>query len=89
MIHPWEKSRPISAWLPGGLSGQKETKVSRNFKPILDASRCTKCSFCWIFCPDGCIQRGQEYSVNYNNCRGCGVCATECPQKAIEMVREV
>jgi len=88
MIHPWEKARPISAWYPGGLSGQKDSKISRNLKPILDSEKCTKCNFCWIYCPNGCIERGEKFTIKYDNCRGCGVCAKECPFEAIEMVRE-
>lgn len=88
MIHPWEKHRPISAWYPGGMSGLKDGKVSRNLRPVMDNEKCIKCNFCWIFCPDGCIVRGEEFSIRYDFCRGCGVCAQECPQAAIEMVRE-
>ena len=88
MDHPWDKKRPLSACLPGGLSRRNKGKVSRTLRPVLDNENCNKCNFCWIYCPDGCINRGDVYSINYAYCKGCGVCATECPKKAISMKRE-
>lgn len=88
MLHPWDKERPISAWYPGGMSGNKTAIPSRNHIPILDNEKCIKCNNCWIFCPEGCITRGEKYLINHNTCKGCGVCATECLVKAIEMVKE-
>ncbi|MBN1152645.1 MAG: 4Fe-4S binding protein [Dehalococcoidia bacterium] len=62
----------------------------RDFRPVVDASKCIKCLRCWISCPDACINRAEDdsISVNYDYCKGCGVCANECPTKAITMVRE-
>jgi len=44
-----------------------------------------------MYCPDNAIIRHEDdrVEVNYEYCKGCGVCANECPVKAIEMVREV
>jgi len=30
----------------------------------------------------------RKYEINYDYCKGCGICANECPTKAIEMVPE-
>ena len=62
----------------------------RTFKPVLDPKKCTKCLRCWISCPDLAIIRKKDNSVevNYDYCKGCGICANECPSKAIEMVKE-
>ncbi|MDN5344050.1 MAG: pyruvate ferredoxin oxidoreductase delta subunit [Clostridia bacterium] len=86
--HPWNKKRPLSAWLPAGWSGEKGGTFSRNEKPVLDKDSCHLCSICWLYCPDGAIRRGQVYSIDYSVCRGCGVCAAECPRQAITMVLE-
>lgn len=88
MAHPWDEKRPVSAWHPGGFSRENKDRISRNFRPVLDSEKCTKCSLCWIFCPDSCITRGETYFIDCTYCKGCGVCATECPRDAIEMVRE-
>jgi len=62
----------------------------RVFKPVLDIEKCTKCLRCWIFCPEGAIKRNEDNSVeiNYDFCKGCGVCANVCKVKAITMERE-
>ena len=43
-----------------------------------------------MFCPDNAIiWDGENHpTVDYEFCKGCGICAHECPVKAIEMVRE-
>ncbi|MDT8903634.1 4Fe-4S binding protein [Anaeroselena agilis] len=61
----------------------------RVFRPVIQTARCRKCQQCWLLCPDGAIDRtGECYTVDYNFCKGCGLCATECPAKAIAMVKE-
>jgi pyruvate ferredoxin oxidoreductase delta subunit len=43
-----------------------------------------------MYCPEGVIKKNSEgfFEVNFIFCKGCGVCAKECPSKSIEMVRE-
>jgi len=56
--------------------------------PKIDHSKCTKCTLCHFFCPEGAIKvREDGYTeVDYNYCKGCGICASECPVKCIEMI---
>jgi putative selenate reductase YgfK subunit len=50
---------------------------------------CNNCDNCWVFCPDAAIARTNgSYSVNYDFCKGCGVCAEECPRSVISLVEE-
>jgi 2-oxoacid:acceptor oxidoreductase delta subunit (pyruvate/2-ketoisovalerate family) len=73
---------------PGSFVENK-TGSWRTFKPILDHEKCIMCLFCWFYCPEGCIERTKDsLNINYDYCKGCGICASECPKNAIEMVRE-
>jgi 2-oxoacid:acceptor oxidoreductase delta subunit (pyruvate/2-ketoisovalerate family) len=42
-------------------------------------------------CPDNAVIKlgpGKRFQFNYDYCKGCGVCAQECPCGAIAMVPE-
>lgn len=54
--------------------------------PVVDHDSCVKCQICWVLCPEGVIDRDIEIDMNF--CKGCGICAHECPKKAIRMVNE-
>jgi len=45
---------------------------------------------CWVYCPDAAISLQEDNSpkIDYDYCKGCGICANECPVKAIAMHRE-
>ncbi|MGC9095258.1 MAG: 4Fe-4S binding protein [Candidatus Bathyarchaeia archaeon] len=80
---------------PAGVCWESSTKFLtgdwKTYKPVRDAAKCTRCLFCVIFCPDGAIHWKPEMNdieFNYNFCKGCGICANECPTKAIEMKLE-
>jgi pyruvate ferredoxin oxidoreductase delta subunit len=75
---------------PGNAS-QYKTGDWRSQRPILDKEKCNKCTLCYIFCPEGCIERNAEgyFEANLFYCKGCGICAEECRRKAITMVEEV
>ncbi len=59
----------------------------RVFKPVKDDSKCNNCLICWIYCPEACISK-EGINIDYQYCKGCGICAEECPTKAIEMIKE-
>ena len=62
----------------------------RDFKPVIDHANCIKCLRCWAYCPENAVKRAEDgsVSIDYDFCKGCGVCAHECPKKAIAMERE-
>ncbi len=63
----------------------------KTFKPVKDASKCTKCLICTIYCPDSAVHWNKdknEVEFDLSFCKGCGICANECPQKAITMKTE-
>ncbi|WFO75035.1 4Fe-4S binding protein [Desulfurococcaceae archaeon MEX13E-LK6-19] len=79
---------PLSA-LPYKLSLEYKTGDWRALRPVIDQSKCVKCLMCWLFCPEMAILwDGKQVSVNLDYCKGCGICAHECPVKAIKMIPE-
>lgn len=52
---------------------------------------CTECDNCLSFCPDTAIhkrERGFGYDIDYDHCKGCGVCVQECPRGSMLMVAD-
>ena len=56
----------------------------------ISCGTCTACDTCLILCPDVAIARvpGGHYAIHYDYCKGCGICAQECPRAAITMEEE-
>jgi 2-oxoacid:acceptor oxidoreductase delta subunit (pyruvate/2-ketoisovalerate family) len=52
---------------------------------------CLYCDVCLTFCPDVAISKNEvgEYFIDYEHCKGCGICVKECPRGAMEMIPEV
>jgi len=72
-----------------GSSLRYKTGDWRAFRPLVEKEKCVNCLFCWIYCPDAAIVRREKWvEVNYDYCKGCGICAKECPKEAIRMVEE-
>ena len=65
-------------------------QVVRSFAPKLDQGVCIACSMCQLYCPESTVLLTAEKNVvfDYRYCKGCGVCANECPVNAISMVKE-
>lgn len=62
----------------------------RSQRPTYDSKKCIKCAICQLFCPEGCISQNEEghFEADLFYCKGCGICARECPTKVITMVEE-
>jgi len=67
----------------------------RIVRPVIDPDVCIPgrrnapaCYICWLYCPDGVISRSVPPGIDYQYCKGCGICAEECPTKAITMAEE-
>ena len=58
-------------------------------RPVVDRDKCVKCATCWLYCPTQSIEEKPKwFEANVAVCKGCGVCAQECPRHAITMVEE-
>ena len=61
----------------------------RAVKPVVDRGKCVKCAVCWLYCPVQCIvEKPAWFDVDLRVCKGCGICASECPHRAISMVED-
>ena len=72
----------------GGLD---ETNALFEARRCLSCGNCFECDNCYGVCPDNAVIKlgpGQRFQFNYDYCKGCGVCAAECPCGAIDMVPE-
>jgi len=59
-------------------------------RPVVDRDKCVKCATCWLYCPTQCIvEKPTWFDADLEICKGCGVCAQECPHHAIIMVEEL
>jgi pyruvate ferredoxin oxidoreductase delta subunit len=72
-----------------------KTGAWRTQRPILENEKCIvvksgkpTCHLCWLYCPEATVSRGIPPVFNYDYCKGCGICAHECPTKAINMIPE-
>jgi pyruvate ferredoxin oxidoreductase delta subunit len=78
---------------PAGVTWKSATEYKtgdwRSKRPVRDEEKCTRCLICWIFCPDSAISwDGKDIHFDLNYCKGCGICAEECPVNCIEMEEE-
>jgi len=73
-----------------GSSKKNKTGGWRTLKPEINRDKCIKCVTCWQFCPDNSIKMDKEGKavVDYDFCKGCGICARECPVKCIIITKE-
>lgn len=83
-------SKPVFVVTGPGTSKVNKTGAWRTKVPIFKHEACNDCRICVMLCPDACIF-GQDnvYDAVLDYCKGCGICAHECPVNDIDMVLEV
>jgi len=74
---------------PGSMTANK-TGSWRTYMPVFDHSKCIACGTCDRVCPEGICYKTKDgkYDNDLEYCKGCGMCAEECPVKCIKMIKE-
>lgn len=71
--------------------GLSEERAIQEAQRCFGCGTCSLCENCYTFCPDSSVWRmdpHEIFEIDYEFCKGCGICAHECPSHFIEMVRE-
>jgi 2-oxoacid:acceptor oxidoreductase delta subunit (pyruvate/2-ketoisovalerate family) len=72
----------------GGLTEENALFEARR---CLSCGNCFECDNCFGVCPDNAVVKLgglAKYEFDYDFCKGCGICARECPCGAIDMIPE-
>ncbi len=103
MLHPWYFSdahktvRPVldiirrQSTFEEVVGGLDETNALFEARRCMSCGNCFECDNCYGVCPDNAVIKlgpGKRFKYNFDYCKGCGVCASECPCGAIKMVPE-
>jgi 2-oxoacid:acceptor oxidoreductase delta subunit (pyruvate/2-ketoisovalerate family) len=74
------------------VGGLDEATALYEARRCLSCGNCFSCDNCYGVCPDNAVIKlgtpDEPYEFDYDYCKGCGICAAECPCGAIEMVPE-
>jgi NADPH-dependent glutamate synthase beta subunit-like oxidoreductase len=72
-------------------AGLDERNALFEARRCLSCGNCFECDNCYGVCPDNAVIKlgtGKRFKFNYDFCKGCALCAAECPCGAIAMVPE-
>jgi Pyruvate/2-oxoacid:ferredoxin oxidoreductase delta subunit len=73
------------------LEGLTEENALFEARRCMSCGNCFECDNCFGVCPDNAVIKlggSARYEIDLDFCKGCGICVTECPCGAIEMVPE-
>jgi 2-oxoacid:acceptor oxidoreductase delta subunit (pyruvate/2-ketoisovalerate family) len=73
------------------VQGLDEDTALFEARRCLSCGNCFECDNCYGMCPDNAVIKlgaGGRYQIDLDYCKGCGICAAECPCGAITMVPE-
>ena len=72
-------------------SGYTEGSALEEAERCFSCGTCNRCENCYVFCPDASIIKAEgvfSRQVDYDFCKGCGICFSECPRGAISLEEE-
>lgn len=86
-----EAARRVSDFteVVGGLDTDTALYEARR---CMSCGNCFGCDNCFGVCPDNAVLKitgANGYAIDYDYCKGCGLCAAECPCGAIVMEPEI
>ena len=73
------------------VGGLDESNALFEARRCMSCGSCLECDNCFAVCPDNAVLKlgpGAGYEVDFDYCKGCGMCAKECPCGAIAMLPE-
>ncbi len=74
------------------VKGLDESNALYEARRCMSCGNCFSCDNCYGVCPDNAVLKlgapGELYEIDYDYCKGCGICVAECPCGAIEMIPE-
>jgi NADPH-dependent glutamate synthase beta subunit-like oxidoreductase len=73
------------------VGGLDESTALYEARRCLSCGNCFECDNCYGICPDNAVIKlgpGRRYEIDYDYCKGCGLCAAECPCGTIIMEPE-
>jgi Pyruvate/2-oxoacid:ferredoxin oxidoreductase delta subunit len=75
------------------VQGLDQSNALFEARRCMSCGSCFACDNCYGVCPDNAVIKldptgSYAYTIDYDFCKGCGLCAQECPCGAIEMVPE-
>ena len=68
-----------------------QEEITKEAERCFSCGLCYKCDNCYMYCPDNAVQISPttgKYEFDYDFCKGCGLCAKECPCRYIQMTLE-
>jgi len=61
----------------------------RSAERCFQCGLCNNCRNCDLFCPDlAVLMKGKGPEIDYDHCKGCGICVVECPRGALKLAEE-
>ncbi|TKJ40091.1 glutamate synthase [candidate division LCP-89 bacterium B3_LCP] len=93
-FEPAERLKPKGLEIPHRVknfeevySGFTEEEVLHETSRCMSCGNCPECDNCLVFCPDSAVTKNPDggYTINYEFCKGCGICVAECPRSAISI----